>query len=62
MKEVFDREVMPACDHRAQDTLENPTAENLIAWMWKKLQPALPGLRELRVWENPDYCVAFRGA
>jgi 6-pyruvoyltetrahydropterin/6-carboxytetrahydropterin synthase len=62
VKEVFDREIMPRCDHQVlNDIMENPTAENMIAWMWTKLQPTLEGLRELRLWENPEYCVTYRG-
>ena len=41
--------------------MENPTAEHLIAWMWGKLAPSMSGLKELRLWETPEFCVIFRG-
>ena len=62
VKEVFDREIMPSCDHRVlNELMENPTAEHLIAWMWGKLAPSMSGLKELRLWETPEFCVIFRG-
>lgn len=32
--------------------LENPTSENLCAWIWARLKPVLPGLSEVRVAET----------
>jgi len=49
-------------DHRnLNDFMENPTVENLIVYFWDRLKPLLPGLRELRIWETPEYSVAYRG-
>jgi 6-pyruvoyltetrahydropterin/6-carboxytetrahydropterin synthase len=62
LQKVVQREVMPSCDHQTlNDIMENPTAENMIAWIWDKLAPHVPGLKELRLWENAEYCVIFRG-
>ena len=33
--------------------LENPTAENIAAWIWHRLRPDLPGLARVRVAETP---------
>ncbi|MBI3184873.1 MAG: 6-carboxytetrahydropterin synthase QueD [Myxococcales bacterium] len=53
--------VLLHCDHQnLNDLMENPTAENLIVWMWERLSPLLPGLKELRLWETPEYCVSYR--
>ena len=50
------------CDHHhLNDFLENPTAENIVVWIWEQLQPSLPGLRELVLFETPEYSVAYRG-
>ena len=38
----------------------NPTAENMIVWFWEQLKPQLTGLKELRLWETPEYCVSYR--
>jgi 6-pyruvoyltetrahydropterin/6-carboxytetrahydropterin synthase len=40
--------------------MDNPTAENFIVWIWDRLKPAVPELRELRLWETPEYCVTYR--
>ena len=49
-------------DHQnLNDFMENPTVENLIVDFWERLKPKLPGLRELRMWETPEYSVAYRG-
>ena len=49
------------CDHHTlNDFMENPTAENLIVWMWERLKPQIVGLKELRLWETPEYCVTYR--
>ena len=32
--------------------LENPTSENLAAWIWQRLQPRLPLLKEIAVAET----------
>ena len=32
--------------------LENPTSENIAAWMWRKLEPVLPGLSRIIVRET----------
>ncbi|MCI0569199.1 MAG: 6-carboxytetrahydropterin synthase QueD [Myxococcaceae bacterium] len=48
------------CDHQTlNDFMDNPTAEHVIVWMWEQLQPHIPGLKELRLWETPQYCVTY---
>jgi 6-pyruvoyltetrahydropterin/6-carboxytetrahydropterin synthase len=42
-------------DHRYLndiDGLDNPTSEHLAMWLWKRLQPALPGLSKITVMET----------
>lgn len=59
-KTVWDL-VLSKCDHQTlNDFMDNPTAENVVTWMWESLAPQLPGLKELRLWETPEYCVAYR--
>jgi 6-pyruvoyltetrahydropterin/6-carboxytetrahydropterin synthase len=49
------------CDHHnLNDIMENPTAENMVEWMWAKLDPHIEGLKEIMLWETPEYCVTFR--
>jgi 6-pyruvoyltetrahydropterin/6-carboxytetrahydropterin synthase len=42
--------------------LENPTSENLAAWIWARLQPALPGLSRILVRETCTSGCIYEGA
>ncbi len=56
-KKVWDR-ALGQCDHHClNDFIKNPTAELVAQWFWEKLEPAIEGLVEVRLWERPDYCV-----
>jgi 6-pyruvoyltetrahydropterin/6-carboxytetrahydropterin synthase len=41
--------------------LENPTIELMAAWLWKKLEPACPGLCEIVIHETPTARCIYRG-
>lgn len=41
--------------------LENPTAENIAAWIWAYVRPQLPLLASVRVYENPDCWAQYDG-
>lgn len=41
--------------------LENPTAENLAAWIWTRLKPALAGLTAIVVHETCTSRCVYRG-
>lgn len=41
--------------------LENPTSEALAAWIWQRLKPALPLLREIVVAETCTSRCVYRG-
>jgi 6-pyruvoyltetrahydropterin/6-carboxytetrahydropterin synthase len=41
--------------------LENPTSENIARWIWQQLQPALPELCRVEVWETPTSGCTYRG-
>ncbi len=62
VKQVVQEHVLARVDHRdLNDVLENPTAENIARWIWEVLEPRLPGLSEVRLYEIPDSCVTYRG-
>jgi 6-pyruvoyltetrahydropterin/6-carboxytetrahydropterin synthase len=62
VKQVVQEHVLSRTDHRdLNDVLENPTAENIARWIWEVLEPRLPGLSEVRLYEIPDSCVTYRG-
>ncbi len=62
IKQVVGERILAKVDHRTlNDTLDNPTAENIARWIWEELAGALPGLAEVRLYEIPDSCVTYRG-
>ncbi len=62
VKQVVQEHVLSRVDHRdLNDILDNPTAENIARWLWEVLEPRLPALCEVRLFEIPDSCVTYRG-
>lgn len=56
---VFDQ-----LDHRYLNEvagLENPTSEMLACWIWRRLQPVLPGLSAVHVRETCTSGCIYRG-
>jgi 6-pyruvoyltetrahydropterin/6-carboxytetrahydropterin synthase len=56
--------VRTALDHRYLNEiegLENPTAENLARWIWRRLKPALPLLSAVIVRETCTNGCEYRG-
>ena len=41
--------------------LSNPTSENVAAWIWERLKPALPLLTEISVAETCQSRCSYRG-
>lgn len=41
--------------------LENPTSELLAVWLWREIQPRLPGLTEIMLAETPTSRCVYRG-
>ena len=41
--------------------LENPTIENMAAWLWRKIENDCPGLCEIVIHETPTARCVFRG-
>jgi 6-pyruvoyltetrahydropterin/6-carboxytetrahydropterin synthase len=62
VKELVRENVLDDIDHNDLNlVLENPTAENVVVWMWEKLQPHLEGLKEMQLYETDDAAVIYRG-
>ncbi|HUY40641.1 MAG TPA: 6-carboxytetrahydropterin synthase QueD [Candidatus Dormibacteraeota bacterium] len=54
-------EVLDALDHRTlNEVIENPTAEEIALWIWRRLEPKLPSLDELVLWETPNACAVLK--
>jgi 6-pyruvoyltetrahydropterin/6-carboxytetrahydropterin synthase len=41
--------------------LENPTAENIAVWIWRKIAPSLPSLICVKVYETPNCWAEYEG-
>lgn len=72
LKDVIEREVMAAYDHRhlnlevPEFAAINPTTENIAIAAWRRLQPAVTAaggarLSRIRVYETPDIFAEYRG-
>ncbi|MEK6535898.1 MAG: 6-carboxytetrahydropterin synthase QueD [Actinomycetota bacterium] len=58
------RPVFEALDHRCLNEvegLENPTSENLAAWIWRRIEAELPGLAKIVVLETPSSGCQYAG-
>jgi len=56
--------VIDQLDHKlinAIQGLENPTAENITIWIWEQIQPLLPLLSRIELYETPTTGVIYRG-
>lgn len=61
IKRTVTEMVLVDCDHRnLNDVMENPTAENMVVWMWDRLEKHVAGLQQIQLWETPEYCVTYR--
>jgi 6-pyruvoyltetrahydropterin/6-carboxytetrahydropterin synthase len=62
VQSIVQEHVLVRTDHRTlNDLLENPTAENIARWAFETLEPHLPGLIEVRLYEIPGCGVTYRG-
>lgn len=62
IKQAVQRDVLELLDHKyANDLLDNPTAEVMAVWIWRRLVESLPGLHEIELFETRDCSVVYRG-
>ena len=72
LKDVMEREVLTAYDHRhlnlevPEFAGKNPTTENIAIAAWKRLEPTIAKartaqLKRVRVYETPEIFAEFRG-
>lgn len=53
LSKVVKAEVIGEVDHRSlNELIPNPTAENIVRWIWQRLAPEFPQLAELVLWET----------
>jgi 6-pyruvoyltetrahydropterin/6-carboxytetrahydropterin synthase len=61
IERIVDRTIVEALDHQSlNEVIENPTAENILLWIWRRLDGELSGLDELILWETPTACAVLR--
>lgn len=61
LSQIVHESVMAALDHRSlNELIENPTAEHIVGWIWRRLEPQLPPLVELVLWETQTACAVLR--
>ncbi|MEA3379091.1 MAG: 6-carboxytetrahydropterin synthase QueD [Nanoarchaeota archaeon] len=61
VKKIVKENVIDIFDHSyINDIIEQPTAENMIIWIWNKLKSLLP-LYEIWLWETPTSYVVYHG-
>ena len=60
LKNIVNEKIINILDHsKLNDTLENPTAENILVWIWDQIDGELKSggtnlLQELTLWESTD--------
>jgi 6-pyruvoyltetrahydropterin/6-carboxytetrahydropterin synthase len=61
VSKVVKAAVIGELDHTyLNELIENPTAEHIVQWIWARLQPEMPLLFELVLWETPTACTVMR--
>jgi 6-pyruvoyltetrahydropterin/6-carboxytetrahydropterin synthase len=61
VERIVDERIVSVLDHHnLNDSIENPTVENIVLWIWKRLDGELRGLDELVLWETPTACAILR--
>lgn len=61
LKRIVQEKVLEKLDHQyLNDLIKNPTAENIIVWIWEQLENDL-NLYELKLWETPTSFATYKG-
>ncbi len=61
IREIVRTQAIDALDHQnLNDFIENPTAEHIVMWIWRRLDAQLEGLDELVLWETVTSCAVLR--
>lgn len=62
LKRIVRRAVVDRVDHKLlNELIDNPTAEMIAVWIWKRLEKELPGLAEIELHETGNCSVVYRG-
>lgn len=63
LKKIVNERVIDKLDHSSlNDTIENPSAENIAIWIWNELKDISQAeLHEIKVFETDTSFVTYRG-
>ncbi len=62
IKKTVEEKVICKLDHtHLNDTISNPSAENIAVWIWKNLKKNLPQISRITVFETEDYYAEYEG-
>jgi len=60
LKNIVSAQVIDILDHQyLNDMFGNPTAENILIWIIRKLQPQIPTICRVKLWETTDSFVEW---
>ncbi len=61
IERIVGERVLEALDHQnLNHAIQNPTVENIVLWIWKRLERHLGNLDELVLWETQTACAVLR--
>ena len=61
LKKIVKEKVIEKLDHQfLNEIIKNPTAENMVVWMWEQLEKELK-LFEIKLWETPTSYATYQG-
>jgi 6-pyruvoyltetrahydropterin/6-carboxytetrahydropterin synthase len=61
IERIVGEKVIDVLDHQhINEFIENPTVENIVLWVWKRLEKSLLQLDEVVLWETPTACAVLR--
>jgi 6-pyruvoyltetrahydropterin/6-carboxytetrahydropterin synthase len=61
IERIVSERVVDVLDHQhLNELIENPTCENIVLWIWKRLERVLVSLDELVLWETSTACAVLR--
>ena len=61
IRRIVRETIVDPLDHQTlNEFMENPTAEHIVMWIWRRLDPVLTGLDELVLWETTNSCAVLK--
>ncbi len=62
LDKIVEEQVIDRLDHRhINELIDNPTAEWIAVWIWRRLAPLFEGLRSIELFEVEGASALYRG-